>query len=256
MIGYLVMSKMLIVGKGNVGQATARSLPLATIDFHDPYKGLKVNNPNDYGHVIICVDTLQNGPKDYSDLDSVINYLDNYKNIVVIRSTIDPDKAIELREVFKDQLILFPEFMDHHDFKSQNDPASRIVLGGSRDKTAEFFELLGNLGYPWIRDTFFVSHEEASIIKLSANAALATKVIMFNAIYKICNNYSVPYADVRNAIGADDRIGIGHTLVPSPDDGQLGFGGHCLPKDIKAIGNIDTLGFFNFIENVNQILGR
>jgi UDP-glucose 6-dehydrogenase len=250
------MPNILIIGKGNVGQATARSLPSATIDFHDPYMGMVINDPSNYSHAIVCVDTLQRGPADYQDLDSVLSYLNAYKNIVVVRSTIDPDKAQELFELFGDNLIIFPEFMDHNDFKSQRDPASRIVLGGTDSKTREFFELLGDLGYPWIRDTFFVSHEEASIIKLSSNAALATKIIMFNAIYKICNDYGVPYDEVRKAIGADSRIGLGHTLVPSPDDGQLGFGGHCLPKDIEAISNIDSLGFFNFISNLNKRLGR
>jgi UDP-glucose 6-dehydrogenase len=247
---------MLIIGKGKVGQATARSLPSATIDFHDPYMGMVIDDPSSYSHVIICVDTLQQGPRDYRDLDSVLEYLSSYKNLVIVRSTIDPDKARELGHLFGDNLIIFPEFMDHHDFKNQRDPASRIVLGGAISMTNAFFELLGDLGYPWIRDTFFVSHEEASIIKLSSNAALATKVIMFNAIYEICNNYGVPYDEVRKAIGADSRIGLGHTLVPSPDDGQLGFGGHCLPKDIKAIADIDSLGFFSFVNNLNKRLGR
>lgn len=250
------MSKILVIGKGNVGMATARSLPAATIDFHDPYIGMVVDNPNEYSHVIVCVDTLQQGPKDYRDLDAVLAYLRSYKNTVVVRSTIDPDKSRQLAKQFGDNLILFPEFMDHHDFKSQRDPASRIVLGGLESKTTAFFDLLGDLGYPWIRDTFFVSHEEASIIKLSSNAALATKVIMFNAIYEICSGYGVPYDEVRKAIGADSRIGIGHTLVPSPDDGQSGFGGHCLPKDIKAIADIDNLGFFSFVNNLNKKLGR
>lgn len=250
------MPKILIIGKGNVGQATARSLPLATIDFHDPYKGLAVNDTQDYDYAIICVDTLQSGPEDYTDLNAALEYLSSYRGVVVVRSTIDPNKALQIGKMLNDRLILFPEFMDHHDFKSQRDPASRIVLGGSEKETSKFFELLGDLGYPWIRDTFLVSHEEASIIKLSSNAALATKVILFNTIYKICQDYGVPYANVRSAIGADSRIGIGHTTVPSPDDGEMGFGGHCLPKDIKSIAKIDSLGFFNFVNQLNKKLGR
>jgi len=250
------MSKILIIGKGNVGRATARSLPMATIDFHDPYQNLWVSEVNDYAYAIVCVDTLQAGPEDYQDLDAALTYLSNYSGVLVIRSTIDPNKAMQISKSFKDKLILFPEFMDHHDFKSQNDPASRIVLGGPNKETEYFLNLLGDLGYPSIRDVFLVSHEEASIIKLSSNAALATKVILFNTIYKICEDYGVPYDAVRSAIGADDRIGLGHTLVPSPDDKELGFGGHCLPKDIKAIANIDSLGFFSFINELNKKLGR
>jgi len=250
------MSNVLLIGYGNVGKATARSLPLANIEIHDPYKGLVVDNPKNYSYAIVCVDTLQSGPEDYSDLDSVLKYLSGYSGKVVVRSTIAPNKARELFKLFGNNLILFPEFMDHHDFKSQRDPASRIVLGGATEETQTFFDLLGDMGYPWIRETFFVSHAEASIIKLSSNAALATKVILFNTIYNICQDYEVPYDEVRKAIGADSRIGVGHTVVPSPDDGKLGFGGHCLPKDIKAIAGIDKLGFFSFIDNLNKKLGR
>ena len=52
----------------------------------------------------------------------------------------------------------------------------------------------------------------------------------------------------------DSRIGIEHSVVPSPDDGKLGFGGHCLPKDIRAIAEIDQLGFFNNVLEINNKL--
>lgn len=250
------MHKILIVGKGNVGQATARSLPLADIAFHDPYKDEIVPNPGEHNHAIVCVDTLQKGPEDYTDLDSVIEYLQGYSGVIAIRSTIGPNKAIELSNIFGDSLIIFPEFMDHHDFKSQNDSTSRIVLGGEETITKQFFETLETFGYPQKRSVFFVSPSEASIIKLSSNAMLATKIIAFNAVYDICDSYSANYDLIRNAIGTDDRIGLGHTLVPSPDDGLKGFGGHCLPKDIKAIAEIDSLGLFNFIDILNKKLGR
>lgn len=250
------MNKVLLIGYGNVGKATARSLPLGNIDIHDPRIGMEVKDPSGYDYAIVCVDTLQSGPQDYNDLDSVIDYLSAYSGVVVIRSTVDPDKTVSLATLFGNKLIMFPEFMDHHDFKSQRDPASRIVLGGTAEEARRFLDLLGDIGYPWIRETFLVSHQEASIIKLSSNAALATKVILFNTIHKICQDYGVPYEEVRKAIGADPRIGIGHTLVPSPDDGQPGFGGHCLPKDIKAIAKIDSLGLFQFVDDVNKKLGR
>jgi UDP-glucose 6-dehydrogenase len=54
----------------------------------------------------------------------------------------------------------------------------------------------------------------------------------------------------------DNRIGGGHSIVPSPDDGMLGFGGHCLPKDLVAISEIDTLGLFKKISDINNHLRK
>lgn len=250
------MSSVLIIGKGKVGNATALSMPLATPDFHDPSQGLVISNPNTYRYAIVCVDTLQSGANDYVDLDSVVEYLKDYPGILVIRSTISPDKALMLNNIFKDRVIIFPEFMDHNDFKNKTDSSSRTVLGGKATLTNDFLNLMMNAGYVSKDETFLVSLVEACIIKLSSNAALATKVILFNTIYKICQDYNVPYDAVRMAIGADKRIGIGHTAVPSPDDGLLGFGGHCLPKDIKAIVEMDSLGFFDQVDKVNHKLGR
>lgn len=250
------MSDVLIIGKGKVGNATAYSLPLLNPVFHDPFQGLVVDNPNDYKYAIVCVDTLQSDANDYKDLDSVTEYLKDYPGIVVVRSTISPQKALSLNNIFKDRLIMFPEFMDQHDFRNKTDHSTRTVLGGKAMVVSDFLNFITRSGYVSKDETFAVSLEQACIIKLSSNAALATKVVLFNAIYKICQDYNVSYDDVRLAIGTDKRIGIGHTVVPSPDDGLLGFGGHCLPKDIKAIAEIDSLGFFDQVDKVNSKLGR
>jgi len=250
------MSDILIVGMGKVGLATSHSMPSLNADFHDPYKGFVVSSPDKYRYAIVCVDTLQSGADDYEDLDLAIEYLNNYLGVVVIRSTISPEKALDIESKIAGSLIVFPEFMDHKDFKNKTDSSERTVLGGTKKDTDSFFKTMVDYGYVQKRETFFVSIEEACIIKLSSNAALATKIILFNSIYKICQEYGVPYDAVRQAVGMDSRIGIGHTSVPSPDDGLLGFGGHCLPKDIKAIAKIDKLGLFGHIEKINHDLGR
>lgn len=250
------MSDILILGMGKVGLATKHSLPLASIEFHDPYKGISAKDPYNYDYAIVCVDTLQRGADDYEDLDAAIDYLNEYSGTIVIRSTLSPDKALEIKSRITGSLIVFPEFMDHNDFKNNTDSSLRTVLGGNEKDIRKFFDLMIVAGYKEKQETFFVSIEEACIIKLSANAALATKIILFNSIYQICQDYNVEYDAVRSAVGMDNRIGLGHTFVPSPDDGQLGFGGHCLPKDIKAISKIDKLGLFEHIEKINYELGR
>ncbi|NBU99909.1 MAG: hypothetical protein EBS31_00325 [Burkholderiaceae bacterium] len=251
------MSNILIIGAGKVGTATNIAINNKA-DFHDPFKGIINDNFNLYEYVIVCVDTVQSGPEDYKDLESVLLELSEhmYSGLVVIRSTVSPSKLGEWDNAYNIDYILFPEFMPQRDGQLVTDAAWIAVLGGSKDNTQRFANdvLIAN-NYPAKLDTYcYVSKEEASIIKLSDNAGLATKLIYFNSVYKICEKFGASYENVRQAIGLDDRIGIAHSIVPSPDDGLYGFGGHCLPKDLLAIAKIDQLGLFEHIDIINKKL--
>jgi UDP-glucose 6-dehydrogenase len=250
------MDNILIIGAGKVGTATGLALR-SNVTYHDPFKGIVNDNYKDYEYVIVCVDTVQKGPDDYADLQSVFDELENksYDGIVVIRSTVSPTKILEWDNKYSFSYIMFPEFMPQQEGKLIIDEAWTVVLGGQDDQIARFGETLYVNGYPGKKEVYnYVTKEEACIIKLANNAGLSAKLTYFNAIYKICEKFEASYEDVRNAVGMDVRIGIEHSIVPSPDDGKFGFGGHCLPKDIKAIAEIDDLGFFKSIEKINNKL--
>jgi UDP-glucose 6-dehydrogenase len=244
---------ILIIGAGKVGTATNISIGNIA-DYHDPYKSIINNNFKKYEYIIICVDSIKNGPSDYADLESVLDELENqaYSGVVAIRSTVSPIKIKEWDEKYSFDYIMFPEFMPQQEGRLITDSTWAVVLGGDLDATHKFATKLYSNGYPGERESYrHVSKEEACIIKLSDNAGLSAKLIYFNAVYNICKNFGVSYETVRNVIGMDSRIGIQHSIVPSPDDGKLGFGGHCLPKDVKAIAEIDELGFFALISEIN-----
>lgn len=251
------MSNILIIGAGKVGTATNIAIKNKA-DFHDPFKGIVNNDFNLYDYVIVCVDTVQSGPSDYADLESVLLELSEHKysGLVVIRSTVSPAKIAEWDNKYKIKYILFPEFMPQRDGQLVTDNAWIAVLGGDYEDTDRFAkDVLISNGYPAAPETYrYVSKQEASIIKLADNAGLAAKLIYFNSIYRICKEFGASYEDVRQAIGLDNRIGIAHSIVPSPDDGLYGFGGHCLPKDLLAIAEIDDLGFFEAIDYINKKL--
>jgi UDPglucose 6-dehydrogenase len=84
----------------------------------------------------------------------------------------------------------------------------------------------------------------AELVKTSANAFLATKVSFINAIAEVCEASGADIVPLAQALALDERIG-GRFLVPG-----LGFGGGCLPKDIRAfaaatrdlgVGSVSTL---------------
>ncbi len=70
----------------------------------------------------------------------------------------------------------------------------------------------------------------AELVKVAANAFLATKVSFINAIAEVCEAVGADVVPLAEALAHDTRIG-GRFLVPG-----LGFGGGCLPKDIRAFG--------------------
>ena len=69
------------------------------------------------------------------------------------------------------------------------------------------------------------------------NSYLATKVSFSNEIKQICDKVDADYDKVVEYATLDERLGKTHLGVPGPD-GDLGFGGHCLPKDINALISI------------------
>ena len=72
------------------------------------------------------------------------------------------------------------------------------------------------------------------MVKYFTNCFLASKVIFANEMKQICDTNSIDYDKVVEYALYDTRIGNSHLAVPGPD-GDLGFGGHCFPKDIKAM---------------------
>jgi UDPglucose 6-dehydrogenase len=70
--------------------------------------------------------------------------------------------------------------------------------------------------------------ETAELVKVSANAFLATKISFINAMAEVCERVGADVLQLADALGHDARIGRRY-LSPG-----LGFGGGCLPKDIRA----------------------
>jgi UDPglucose 6-dehydrogenase len=74
--------------------------------------------------------------------------------------------------------------------------------------------------------------ETAELVKVSANAFLATKISFINAMAEVCETVGADVVRLADALARDGRIG-GRFLAPG-----LGFGGGCLPKDIRAFRSV------------------
>jgi UDPglucose 6-dehydrogenase len=97
--------------------------------------------------------------------------------------------------------------------------------------------------------------ETAELVKVAANAFLATKISFINAMAEVCEAAGADVMQLAEALGCDERIGR-RFLAPG-----LGFGGGCLPKDIRAFGatarELGVTSVVDLLGNVDAInLGR
>jgi UDPglucose 6-dehydrogenase len=130
----------------------------------------------------------------------------------------------------------------------------RLVLGRSEGGRAEsvvreVYALLIDDGVPLL----ITDPATAELVKASANAFLATKISFINAIAEVCSAAGADVKAVANAIGYDPRIGRKFL------NAGLGFGGGCLPKDIRAfmarageLGAAQALSFLREVDTINM----
>jgi UDPglucose 6-dehydrogenase len=96
-------------------------------------------------------------------------------------------------------------------------------------------------------------HATAEMVKTAANSFLATKISFINAMAELCEATGADVKQLADAIGFDDRIGRKFL------NAGLGFGGGCLPKDIRAfmarageLGADQALTFLREVDNINM----
>ena len=133
----------------------------------------------------------------------------------------------------------------------------RIVVGVEHAHENRAAKTLAELYCPLSADSdipFLVtSLATAELAKVAANAFLATKISFINAISEVCEATSADVTMLAGAIGIDKRIGREFL------DAGLGFGGGCLPKDIRAfttradeLGLGDVVTFLQVVDNINM----
>ena len=148
-----------------------------------------------------------------------------------------------------------PEFLrEGYAVKDTIEP-DRIVLG-HRAENSRAEEIAREVyATPLENNTPFIvtDLQTAELVKVSANAFLATKISFINAVSEVCENVGADVTQLADAIGYDDRIGRKFLGA------GLGFGGGCLPKDIRAfmarageVGADQALTFLREVDAINM----
>jgi len=157
----------------------------------------------------------------------------NIKPTVVIKSTVQPGTTERLDKKYKSVDVIFnPEFLTEANFLEDFKNQTRIILGGTRKGTNILRQVYSKV-FPHAT-IVKTGSKTAEMVKYFINSFLGTKVSFANEMKIISDKIGIDYDKVVEYATYDDRLGKSHWAVPGPD-GELGFGGHCLPKDISAI---------------------
>lgn len=198
-----------------------------------------------------------NGDADLSTIFEVAKKLAPYLNgytVVATKSTVPVGTNKKIKEIInqlKPQKAEFdiasvPEFLREGQAILDTQSPDRVVIGTDSKKAETLLiELHKSIDGKYI----LTNVETAEMIKYAANAFLATKISFANSIAHLSELMETDGLKVLEAVGLDKRIG---SFFLSPG---AGFGGSCLPKDIKALINIaKTKGYeFGLLKEVNEV---
>jgi UDPglucose 6-dehydrogenase len=164
------------------------------------------------------------------------------------------NRADELAKDVTVEVAWNPEFLREGSAVADTLRPDRLVVGvqpGGRAEAVarEVYAPLIAAGTPFL----VTDPATAELVKVTANAFLATKISFINAVAEVCSAAGADVKAVANAVGLDARIGTAY-LHPG-----LGFGGGCLPKDVRAfmarageLGAADVLTFLREVDAINM----
>ncbi|WP_026530879.1 UDP-glucose dehydrogenase family protein [Haematomicrobium sanguinis] len=214
----------------------------------------------------ITVGTPQKAGETSADMSFVIEAVENvarsmtHSGLIVGKSTVPVGSARSLRDLAKRsvpegidvELVWNPEFLREGFAVEDTLTPDRIVVGANVEGQTygldEVYRSILDAGTPIITTDF----ETSELVKVAANAFLATKISFINAFAEVTEHVGGNITTLADAIGIDTRIGRRFL------NAGLGFGGGCLPKDIRALqarvselGLDRTMSFLNQVDDIN-----
>lgn len=210
----------------------------------------------------ICVGTPQQRGSNAANLSyveeatrQVVGSL-THDGIIVGKSTVPVGTGARLRALIADsvpsgidvELVWNPEFLREGKAVDDTLTPDRIVLGGTSARSEAVLREVYAQPIATGTPVIVCDLPTAELVKVSANAFLATKISFINAIAEVCEAADADVSVLADALGHDVRIGRQFL------NAGLGFGGGCLPKDIRAlIHRSSELGAFKAAALLQQV---
>ena len=214
----------------------------------------------------VCVGTPQRRGEFAADLTYVDAAVESLLpvlkagDLVVGKSTVPVGTAERLAEIIRPtgaELAWNPEFLREGHAVDDTITPDRLVYGVPGGEAGEQATAALDAVYRTTLDAgtprLVADYATAELVKTAANSFLATKISFINAMAELCEASGADVTLLADAIGMDDRIGRKFL------NAGLGFGGGCLPKDIRAfmarageLGADQAVAFLREIDSINM----
>jgi UDPglucose 6-dehydrogenase len=190
--------------------------------------------------IFICVGTPSNrdGSADLSAvwevLEEISQNLNGYK-VVALKGTVPVGTGDKAEKYLREKVnvdfdvVSNPEFLREGSSLRDFTNPSRLIIGAENERAFEVMKKAYSTHLQRGVPVIFTDRKSAELIKYASNTFLALKVSFVNSIARLCDAFKANIEDVTRGLGLDPRIGP-NFLKPGP-----GFGGSCLPKDIRAL---------------------
>src|SRR6187397_3528468 len=199
------------------------------------------------------------GDADLSAVHAVVNAMPaSDGHALVMKSTVPVGTGTSIKRIFGEQgkhefrYVSCPEFLKEGSAVKDFLEPDRVVVGDDGDWAGDaVVDLYAPLDAPLVRTDI----ESAEMIKLAANAFLATKISFINEIANVCEETGADVVEVARGMGLDARIG------PKFLQAGIGFGGSCFPKDVSALKQLAGNSGYHFqllnaVIEVNELQKR
>ena len=239
--------KISIIGIGVVGKAMLLSFQEKgfvlneNLFIYDKYKNLgSLDSCINVDIIFLALPTPFNKDKyDVSSIEEVCDYLSNseYKNTVVIKSTVEPLIIENLIHKYKLKILHNPEFLSaktaFDDFHNQK----HIVIGHIKNDNGYINILIDFYTKYYNEAEISVCNlNESALTKLFCNSYYAVKIQFFTEMFLLCNKLNEDFDKIKETMLKNNWINSMHTNVPG-SDGNISYGGMCFAKDTNALNN-------------------
>jgi UDPglucose 6-dehydrogenase len=199
------------------------------------------------------------GDADLAAVNAVVDTMPySDRHALVMKSTVPCGTGAIIQRIFRERgkggmaYVSCPEFLKEGSAVRDFSTPDRVVVGDNGDWAGDaVVELYAPLDAPLVRTDV----ASAEMIKLAANAFLATKISFINEIANVCEETGADVIEVARGVGLDDRIG------PRFLQAGIGFGGSCFTKDVSALKLLAANSGYHFqllnaVTEVNELQKR